>query len=103
MAAVYISVDEYFATINPLARKISHDLENIKQSYGDDWNGFSCDQQDKELWNNLVPAEITDKYESQSSNEDLPSVFPKLKIPCGEKIVVDFDNDDVRNYNILGI
>ncbi|KAK2184309.1 hypothetical protein NP493_270g00038 [Ridgeia piscesae] len=94
MAAVYINVDEYFATINPLARKISHDLENIKQSYGDDWNGFSCDQQDKELWNNLVPTEITDKYVSQSSNEDLPSVFPKLKIPCGEKIVVDFDNDD---------
>ena len=97
MATVYVNVDEYFATANPLARKISQDIENIKESYGDDWNEFSCEQQDKELWTNLVPPEISDKYDSSTtSNEDLPSVFPKLKILCGEKIVVDFDNDDVR-------
>ena len=95
MTTTHPNVNEYFATFSSISKKIVQDCDVIKNSFGDDWDNFSTEEREQELWNNLVHPDISEKYSSYPQPEDMQDVFPRLKIECGEKIVIDFDNDEV--------
>ena len=95
MATLVSKASEYFTSLNPIAKKISQDKENLRRRYGEEaWEKLTHDQQEDLLNKFFVDVEILEKYANEADNdEERPECFPKLMIPCGEKICVDFDND----------
>ena len=91
----------YFSSIGPLAKKILDDQENLRRQYGSEWNRLSSEKQDCLVDQFFIDEEVLEKYQVAPGDDDeeRPDCFPKLKIPCGEKICVDFDNDVSRKSN----
>lgn len=101
MSDIEKAASSYLTTLNPLAKRIQQGYDLLLNSYAD-WDNLSWEQQEKVLDALVLDPDITKKYDSQKKTEtetvdgaDLPQCFPKLNINTGEKIVVDFDNDDV--------
>lgn len=65
---------EYFATLNPLARKIHQDVEETKDSYDEMWKKLSAEQQIEIINEALIKPEITlwyyDLQHNSSSKEE---------------------------------
>lgn len=97
MATVAEKVHEYFASLNPLAHKILQETDAIKAQYGTEWDTFTVEKQDEILDNHFVNPEVKAQYPDKN---EYPECFPRLKVNCGEKIVVDFDND-VSNLLVI--
>jgi len=93
MTAVQNQIDSYFSSINPVAKKISQDCGNFREKYGEEWNNFTLEQQDQLIDNYIIDPNVAEKYDVLD-REDLPVCFPKYRVNCGEKIVVDFDQED---------
>jgi len=87
----------YFSTISSLASKVVIDCEIVKQSCmrNGRWDGLSVEQQE-ELLDSFIIDQIDQQPEHQSAN-----VFPVYKINCGEKIVFDFDHEDVSMTDLF--
>ena len=85
-------INSYFASISSLASKVVLDCEIVKQSCmrNGRWEGLSVEQQE-ELLDRFMIDQIDQDVE-QSTN-----CFPAYKINCGEKLVVDFEHDDVSS------
>ena len=86
-------INEYFSSISPLASKVVVDCEIVKESCvcNGKWDGLTVEQQEQ-----LLDRFIIDQTDEQTTN-DLSAGFPVLKINSGEKIVIDFEHDDVRS------
>lgn len=55
-------VENYFKTLNPLAEKISNDINNISDTYAQLWNTFSSDEQHDVINVTLIKPDIVLKY-----------------------------------------
>lgn len=82
----------YFSGINPLANKILEDCKKVELECESEWENWDLAKREEMLDDFLVHSFVKDRYRDQDSSEKDVS-FPKLVLPCGEKIIVDFDND----------
>ena len=100
MAMMDEQATTYFASMSKLAGKIIGDCETIKATYGDSWNELAWDKQEELLDKELFDPEIIAKYSGFVKTDEPPNCFPILKINSGEKIVVDFEHDDVSESKL---
>jgi len=52
----------------------------------------------------LIDSQVLERYSSSATtngDEQHPECFPVLRLASGEKIVVDFENDDVCHFQSL--
>ena len=85
---------EYLYNLNSITRKIHQDVEILKKNQNEDWEDLDVEKQEVLLDNFFVEQAVKAKYAVDSTdNENDPACFPKHKVNCGEKIIIDFDND----------
>ncbi|XP_014666421.1 PREDICTED: uncharacterized protein C1orf198 homolog isoform X2 [Priapulus caudatus] len=80
---------DYFSSINPIARKIINDQEQVKSKYGDAWQTLSIHEQDEIINNNLINAHGKQCGDDGSPTTPYPPSFPKLVLSTGNRVVVD--------------
>ena len=80
------TIENYIADCFPkssLSRKVLRDVNAIRNNVGDVWETLTDD--DKEA--------LIDSHFTNFDSKERVTVFPVYKISCGEKIIVDFDNE----------
>ncbi|XP_078462246.1 uncharacterized protein C1orf198 homolog isoform X1 [Lampetra fluviatilis] len=102
----------YFASLNPMARKIVAEIEKVRESHGPAWERLPEAQREAAIDAALIRAEARARYEtrlhllgarpaspstssSSSSPSALASCYPKLLIQPGQK-TVHFGEDDIK-------
>jgi len=97
MATVVDEANAYFPTISSLAARAYADVQLVKQMCvaSGEWEELSVEDQELMVDEILINGQLLEKYSSTWKNDEYPDCFPVLKINSGEKIVVDFENDDV--------
>ncbi|KAL5008075.1 hypothetical protein ScPMuIL_013656 [Solemya velum] len=83
----------YFSDLNPIAKRIIQQQEQLKCLYGSDWDKLDWGQQDELIDDFIVDTEIREKYRTVTKTQSYPSSFPRLVLQTGEKIVVDTEKD----------
>lgn len=91
----------YFASMSHLASKMMQYNESVREMYRDTWEGLSWEKQEELIDQHTIDPKIADKYASCRRTSEPVNCFPVLKINSGEKIVVDFEHDDVSLLIIL--
>lgn len=91
----------YFASMSHLASKMMQYNESVREMYRDTWEGLSWEKQEELIDQHTIDPKIADKYASCRRTSEPVDCFPVLKINSGEKIVVDFEHDDVSLLIIL--
>ena len=102
MTAVESQVDSYFSSMNSVAKKITQDCNTFKESYGEGWSTFSLEEQDKLIDDFIIDPNVAEQY-TPLDEVDQPTCFPKYRVNCGEKIIVDFDHDDVSKFTCINV
>ena len=94
MATLEEQAHQYLYNINSITRKIHQDIEILKKNQDEDWEDLDFGKQEVLLDNFFVEQAVKEKYAADSTDsENDPVCFPKCKVNCGEKIIIDFDND----------
>jgi len=99
MSSVVDEANAYFASLSNVAARVYADVELVKQAClaSGEWEELSTEDQELITDQVLIDSQVLEKYSSSATkNDEYPNCFPVLKLPSGEKIVVDFENDDVR-------
>jgi hypothetical protein len=81
-------VDEYFSSLSCLSKTFIALENELRDTYGDQWDAMPEDEREQIFDELVIPQHVIDLY-PDANKEKLPEVFPKLKVPCGEKIMVD--------------
>ncbi|ELU01121.1 hypothetical protein CAPTEDRAFT_187947 [Capitella teleta] len=79
---------EYFSSLNPIAKKISREVKYYQKTFGEEWESFSPQKQEEIIDKHFVSSELTCKYADHG--KERPATFPVYRINNGEKIIVDF-------------
>ena len=95
MCEVESLANTYLNNLNSTARKFSRDIDNFRSSFGTKWSEFPEEKKDELVDKFVVGSEVRNKYKDFPRTDNVEECFPVLKIKSGEKIVVDFDNEDV--------
>jgi len=98
MSAVVDAANAYFPSISSLAARVFTDVELVKQAClaSGEWDELSVEEQELITDQVLIDSQVLERYSSIEKSDEFPNCFPMLKISSGEKIVVDFERDDVR-------
>ncbi|XP_063427475.1 uncharacterized protein C1orf198-like [Mytilus trossulus] len=83
----------YFASINPLTRKIVQETQMVKSLFSEKWETFDEKRQDHILDDYFVHPDVRERYKDCGKGDNYPISYPVLKVQMGEKIVVDETND----------
>lgn len=83
-------VEEYFANMNEISRRISLDIGEIRATYEHIWDDLSREEQSEIINETLIKPELTLKYfDSFSTSDD-----------SFRNIIVDEDNSEDRKVNL---
>ena len=90
MENVRLLSDEYFRTLNPIAKRICEDISSTRENYESAWDYLSCEEQNQVINESLIYPDAVLRYSSGDVGKK-PSVesFPTLKISYGCKILQD--------------
>lgn len=77
--------DEYFRSINPIAKRIFDDVQATKENYESAWTYLSTQEQTQVLDESLIYPDAVLKYSMLTSNDPAPS----LQLSYGCKILQD--------------
>ncbi|KAG8231957.1 hypothetical protein J437_LFUL008877 [Ladona fulva] len=81
--------EEYFNSINQLARRISADIQVKKEAYEEVWKCLSRKEQRQVMDETIIHPEAVLKYAAYPQDNPDYEYFPKLRLQTGEKYVVD--------------
>lgn len=82
--------DEYFRTLNPIAKRICDDVKSTRENYESAWNYLSPEEQSQVINESLIYPAATLQYSLKEKDLDVGnSVFPDLKQSYGRKILED--------------
>jgi len=97
MAIVVDEANAYFPTISNLAARVFSDVELVKEAClaSGEWEELSVEDQELITDQVLIDSQVLERYSSTAKNDEYPDCFPVLKLSSGQKIVGDFENDDV--------
>ncbi len=98
MTTIEERAHQYFYDLNSIARKIHQDIKVLQKNRTEIWNELDADKQEALLDQFFIDDSVRQKYAAAESADrsDSPVCFPKYVVNCGEKIVIDFDNDVSR-------
>ncbi|XP_011701172.1 PREDICTED: uncharacterized protein LOC105457919 isoform X3 [Wasmannia auropunctata] len=90
--------EEYFYSINPLARRIGEDITATKEAYEGLWNTLSTAERNQAINETIIQPEVALKYtlKKVELTKELPEWFPKLRIQTGMKYVIDETGSTLR-------
>lgn len=96
MATVVDKANAYFPSVSNLAARVYADLELVKQAClaSGEWEELSVEEQDLITDQVLIDSQVSDRYSSATKNDEYPDCFPVLKLSSGQKIVVDYEQDE---------
>lgn len=77
--------EEYFYSINPLAKRIGEDVAATKEAYEGLWETLSLKEQNQALDETIIQPEVALKY---AMKQDC-SYYPKLRMQTGMKYLCD--------------
>jgi len=94
--------EEYFYSINPIARRIGEDITATKEAYEGLWNTLSTAERNQAINETIIQPEIALKYTLKKIEltKELPEWYPKLRIQTGMKYVID-ETGSVSIINIF--
>lgn len=83
--------EEYFHSINPIARRIGEDITSTKEAYEGLWNTLSIAERNQAINETIIHPEVALKYTLKKIEltKELPEWYPKLRIQTGMKYVID--------------
>lgn len=87
--------DDYFKKLNPLAEKISCDINNISDAYVNLWNNFTIDEKCDVINVTLIKPEIVLKY-FNDIGETKKRRSSAMLSKDGTTIITDTDSNDDR-------
>lgn len=86
--------DDYFSSVNSIARKFIIEKQEKKENLNTDWNNLNQNEKDKFINDWFIDEGIRLRYEirmqgmrSAPTTESVFETYPKLKVPCGAKTV----------------
>lgn len=90
----------YFSSLTHISRKIALQEKSLIKYLGNKWTEYSPEEKEEILDDLCVPHFIRDEQPPVADDEDgigrPVSCWPTLKLPSGEKIIVD--ENDVRGF-----
>ncbi|XP_053499537.1 uncharacterized protein C1orf198 homolog [Ictalurus furcatus] len=86
--------NEYFSSINSMARKIMQEREKIKEKYGSAWEDMSPAEQDTAIDDGMMEPKIRARYAMHRMDREELVCYPKMLIQTGQKIV-HFGEEDL--------
>ncbi|XP_053087663.1 uncharacterized protein C1orf198 homolog [Pangasianodon hypophthalmus] len=86
--------NEYFSSINSMARKIMQEREKIKEKYGSAWEDMSPAEQDTAIDDGMMEPKIRARYAMHRMDREEVVCYPKMLIQTGQKIV-HFGEEDL--------
>lgn len=83
--------EEYFHSINPIARRIGEDITATKEAYEGLWNTLNIAERNQAINETIIQPEVALKYtlKKVELTKELPEWYPKLCIQTGMKYVID--------------
>ncbi len=93
MATLTEQAQNYLYNLNSMTRKIHQDIEILRRNQNEDWDDLGEEKQEELLDKFFVDEAVKQKYATDSADGQDVVCFPKYVVNCGEKIVIDFDND----------
>lgn len=90
-SALTARAEEYFYSINPIARRIGEDITATKEAYEGLWNTLNTVERNQAINDTIVQPEVALKYTLKKVDltKELPEWYPKLRIQTGMKYVID--------------
>lgn len=94
--------EDYFYSINPLAKRIGEDVAATKDAYDGLWSTLSVEERNKAIDETIIQPEVALKYVSNGldGSKDYPEYYPKLRIQTGMKYMYD-ETGLVRIYKLI--
>ena len=88
----------YFSSLTHISRKIALQEKSLIKYLGNKWTEYSPEHKEEILDDLCVPHFVRDEQRVVADDEDdrHVSCWPTLKLPSGEKIIVD--ENDVREF-----
>lgn len=83
--------EQYFYSMNPLAKRIGEDITATKEAYEGLWNTLSVTERNQAINETIIQPEVALKYTLKKIEltKELPEWYPKLRIQTGMKYVID--------------
>ncbi|KAH0535379.1 uncharacterized protein C1orf198 homolog [Cotesia glomerata] len=83
--------EDYFYSLNPLAKRIGDDVRATKEAYEGLWNTLSLKEKNQAIDETIIQPEIALKYTTLGTdkNKEIYDCYPKLRIQTGMKYVID--------------
>jgi len=82
--------DEYFRSLNPIAKRICDDVKSTRENYESAWNYLSPDEQNQVINESLIYPAATLQYSLKEQEHEVSSnFFTDLKQSYGRKILED--------------
>ncbi|XP_066584488.1 uncharacterized protein C1orf198 homolog isoform X1 [Prorops nasuta] len=90
-APLTIRAEQYFHSLNPLAKRIGDDITATKEAYEGLWNTLSMAERNQAINETIIQPEVALKYTLQKieAPRELPDWYPTLRIQTGMKYVID--------------
>ncbi|KAL0131106.1 hypothetical protein PUN28_002592 [Cardiocondyla obscurior] len=90
--------EEYFYSINPIARRIGEDIIATKEAYEGLWNTLSTAERNQAINETIIQPEVALKYTLKKIEiaKELPEWYPMLRIQTGMKYVIDETGSTLR-------
>ncbi len=86
------SANEYFQSLNPIAKRICEDVQATRENYESAWNHLSEQERTQVLDESLIYPDAVLKYSLLIGDEEqksYPTSFPVLQISYGQKVLQD--------------
>lgn len=81
--------EQYFHSLNPIARRIGEDIIATKEAYEGLWNTLGIAEQNQAINETVIQPEVALKYALHKPTKDAYEFYPKLHIQTGMKRVID--------------
>lgn len=89
MENLRIVSDEYFRSLNSIAKRICDDISSTRENYESAWDYLSAEEQNQVINESLIYPDAVLRYSVVDEPNKLTESFPMLKISYGNKILQD--------------
>uniref|UniRef100_A0A0N8E0R8 Uncharacterized protein n=2 Tax=Daphnia magna TaxID=35525 RepID=A0A0N8E0R8_9CRUS len=81
--------DEYFRSLNSIAKRICDDISSTRENYESAWNYLSVEEQNQVINESLIYPDAVLRYSIMAEPYKPVESFPTLKLSCGCKVLQD--------------
>ena len=89
--------DEYFRSLNSIAKRICDDISSTRENYESAWDYLSAEEQNQVINESLIYPDAVLRYSVVDEANKLAENFPTLKTAYGSKILQDESGAEWRD------